>query len=514
MTRTNRSIASFASLLLLQVTTVTTGIFSTPLLLHWLGDERYGAFRAATDVTGYILLFEMGLGGALNAMLANVISQGDRDQVRITLGCGVRAYLRVLCLMLLAGVGLGCLIPHLVPIQHSLVRELQMGYWIGLLNMLLIPLNPFHLLADASQRTYFKSFLLITQGLLITGLLLLFSWLGWGIPGQFLAALIGNAFVNITLSWDGLRRYPDVVEAIIHPPKAISQQVNQRLWSLNVPNLVLHLAGRVGLLTDNVIVSFYLGPAAVVPFLITQRLASLAQMQIQAVGGSTWAALADLHTQGARDEFNTRLVDLTKIVVIVGLTVMIPITAYNAHFVTLWMGADRFGGWAVNLLAAANGLLRGVLFLWESCFMGTGTFPKLVRLSIFGTLVNGGISLVATHQLGMIGPLLGTFISAIALYAWLLPRLLHSVFGTSPRQLFWAIAQPLKVGIPYAVVVIGVAASHTPYGWLGLAGEMGCVALLYLVLVWHLVLNPQERLVWGQRLSGMMAQIRLRAFSH
>ncbi|MBD1847250.1 hypothetical protein H6F89_28370 [Cyanobacteria bacterium FACHB-63] len=45
MPRSRRSINNFASALLLQAVTVGIGVVITPLLLKWLGNDRFGAFR-------------------------------------------------------------------------------------------------------------------------------------------------------------------------------------------------------------------------------------------------------------------------------------------------------------------------------------------------------------------------------------------------------------------------------------------------------------------------------------
>lgn len=69
-------------------------------------------------------------------------------------------------------------------------------------------------------------------------------------------------------------------------------------------------------------------------------------------------------------------------------------------------------------------------------------------------------------------------------------------------MLAWrAVAQPLALGIPYGVAIWWFANSHTPWGWLGLAVEMGLAALIYLVIAWLLVSNESERQRWSYRIK-------------
>jgi len=82
------------------------------------------------------------------------------------------------------------------------------------------------------------------------------------------------------------------------------------------------------------------------------------------------------------------------------------------------------------------------------------------------------------------------------------------VFGTSLRQLFLAVAQPLAVGIPYGLVAWWIAKSHTPWGWLGLAIEMVLTSLIYFMLAWLFVLNQSERQLWIYRFRMLFSRFR------
>ncbi|MDM9383273.1 lipopolysaccharide biosynthesis protein [Chlorogloeopsis sp. ULAP01] len=506
--RTGRSVINFASGLLLQITSLSIGLVSTPLLLHWLGDDRYGSFRAASDWGNYLNLLELGIGGSLMALLAKAVGIGDRQQIRLTLATGIKAYLNIMAVMILVAVGLGCFITNLVPVKGTLADELQRGYWLVLLPIFLLPLTPFRLFADASQRSYFANLFMMLQSLLITCVALILARVGFGITGQYLAMVLGTMSFQLVMCWDGLRRFPDVFAALTDRKSQLP--IKKQLWQLNWPTLAINLSGQLSLFTDNIIISYSLSPATVVPFFVTQRLAMLAQSQIQGIGNATWAALADLHAKGEREKFNSRLIELTKLVAVIGLALMIAIAAYNPYFISLWVGQDRFGGEAVTLLAASNGFLLGLLSLWAWCFSGTGMQAIVVLPATLGSVINFIVSIMSTQFLGIAGPLLGTFIAFTTISLWQLPLLMRKVFGTSLKQLFFAVAKPLAVGIPYGLVVWCIARSHTPLGWLGLAAEMAVSAILYLVMAWLLVLNQTERSQWNNRLRMLFSTIHLR----
>lgn len=499
MTRATRSFWNFGSSLVFTGATVVTGLVATPLLVRWLGAERLGAFRTATDWLGYVTLLELGLGGALLPMLALALGRNGREGVRTVMAAGFRAYAWVAVGMLVGGGVVAVLAGRLIPVSVELHTDLRVGVLVGLLSLVWIPLSPLRSLTDASQRGHVVNLSLSVQAVTIAALSLLLARAGWGIRGQFLAVAIGTAAFYALLAFDVLRRDPAVLTWAARPAVA---DAGRALWRLNVPTVILQACGRVALLTDNIIVAFFMGPAAVVPFFVTQRLAAMAQAQLLAVGGATWAAMADLHAAGEHATLGRRVVELTQLVSVLGLAVMIPIGAYNHHFVALWV-PGHFAGHGVTLLAVTIGLCQGVFSLWGWLFTGTGRVAAILPLTVVASLVNLVVSIAGTWAFGWLGPLLGTLMSFVLVYAWGLPLLLRRDFNVSIRALCRAGAKPLLVGLPYAVAVGWLAFAHRPWGWVGLVGEMAGAASVYLALAWAVVLCREERAGWAARLRQL-----------
>ena len=103
-------------------------------------------------------------------------------------------------------------------------------------------------------------------------------------------------------------------------------------------------------------------------FFLTQRLAQLAQAQLQALGSATWAGMAQLHAQGEHALFRARLVELTRLTVVLGASVLVPIVVYNPRFVAMWVGPVQFAGMTLTSISALNALLLSVTALWGLCY--------------------------------------------------------------------------------------------------------------------------------------------------
>ena len=494
-----RSLKNYITGIFTQVIGLSISIFSTPLLLLWLGEERFGIFRAASDLGGYIGLLELGIGGSVMAVLASAVAQEDRSKISLSVGTSIKAYLQITGLMLLGTVVIGLLLTNIVKVPYFLHEELKLGYWIGAIAIVFLPLTPFRILADASHRSYFTSYLFFGQSLIITSISLLLAWSKWGIPGQYLAILAGAIFAQTILCWDGLKKYSNSFGSVFNANKEDQIEISNKIWQLNFPTLLWNFSGQIAFLADNLIISFYLGSAAVVPFFLTQRLIVICQSQLQGIGNATWAGLADLYHKNEIERFNHNAIKLTRFVSILGFGAMTVVGSYNPNFIGLWLGNARFAGEGVNLLAVINGFLMGILSLWGWLFTGTGHVRQGLPPLLLGALLNLAISLIFTPIIGITAPLLGTFLGFFPSF-WAYPILLNQIFGISIKKLLQALSKPFIVGIPYACLIWWIAQSHTPWGWIGLGAEMAISGLCYLILAWFSILTVSDREEWTNRL--------------
>src|SRR4051812_25734137 len=117
MSRTRQATWNYLSALLSAAVTLAVGLGATPHLMQWLTPVRFGAVRVLTEWYGYLALLELGLGGALQPLLARALGRGDEPALHRALAAGVRAYLRVTLLAVAVGLALAPVIdrPALRP---------------------------------------------------------------------------------------------------------------------------------------------------------------------------------------------------------------------------------------------------------------------------------------------------------------------------------------------------------------------------------------------------------------
>jgi O-antigen/teichoic acid export membrane protein len=430
------------------------------------------------------------------------VARGDASEVRRVLSVGLRGYLLLTGLMAVAGCLLGVFISDLVSVGPRLAGDLTWGWFLALAAVLLMPLNTFRVLVEVRQRGYLVNSALLVQGLLTTGLSVLFAYRGWGLQGQFLAGLLGQLPLPALLLWLGLserRRTGFSPFRAEHDPG---------LWreflALNSTTFVVALCSRLSLQSDSIVASAVLGPAAVVPLIVSLRLVTLAQGQVQAIGNASWAALADLYNRKETALFGERLVEATRLTSVLGVAALGPIVVLNPVFISLWVGPELFGGSLMTAVGAINGLLQATFSLWVWCFTSTGNVRRLVPMYLLSTAINVAGSIGFTYLLGPVGPLLGTLSAFLTVTLWRLPGHLRDTFGVSRRALYHAMLVPLAWGLLHMLALHLLTRVVPVRGWAALVAMMTFGGVTSLGGAFLFIFGPEDRARWLVRLRGVL----------
>lgn len=501
LTRTRRTTLSLSSNLLFTAATMLVGFVSTPLLLKWLGAERFGAFRVLVGWYAYLPLLELGLGGSLLALLPAAVARDDRREVCDLMSAAMRVYAWIVPLAAVLLLACAYEVPRLAALPGLGPGELRAALLISVIAVLWMPANIFRSMAEARQYLYVVNLLLVFQSIFTTVLQLLAARGGWGLAGQSLASVVGQMPVMVTLGWMAVRDYPGILRA--RPRK----ETRRRVWALNWPSFLVTLADRIGLLSDSIMVAWLLGPASVPAFFLTQRLSVMAQAQLQGVAGATWAGLVEIRHQGGAALFEARLLELTGLVSALGVSVLGPIFAYNHRFVQRWVGAHSYAGDAVSAFVCVNMWLWSVFALWTATVTGTGLIRRWLPYALTAAAVNTAASVAATIRFGLAGPLIGTCTAFLAVHVWALPAILATAFGIARRTLWRTLLAPLAWGLPYTYVLWHVARlGHANSAWPALMFEMGLAVSGGIALWWIFSLNGASRLQWKQRIQHAIAR--------
>ncbi len=499
--RTQRTLKTFSASLGYNLAGLFTGFIATPFLLKGLGEERFGAFRLLTDWLSHLGIFEIGLAGSLMALFVDALGKSDSQMTHKIFNAGIYYFTKIAIASIFGGVVIFAFIPHLISTFHPLIyTELRWGALILVLDYFLYPLAVMRYYLDSKQEGYKVHLLQTFQLIFITALLILFAQKGYGIIGQALAYVLGKGPSHLLLLFL-LKK-----EGFAFTQKAffeVDPSLKSTVQKLNTANFLFHLSGRMSLMTDNMIIGYFLGSVQVVPFFITLKLVQVLQGFLLGFGNSSWAALGEIYSQNQMSLFNERVLEVSKLIVIAAFSIFIPVYLFNESFVHLWVGFQHFAGKNITLLGAVNALLISLIAFWGWCFTATGKVEKLVSIHLAWAVINVGASMIFTNYYGLVGPLLGTLISYCLTLVWRLPMLMKVDFGISLRALFSSIALPLGLALIYTCGVYEIWGRDLISSWLELILKMAGVGGVFVILSFVFLLKKSEKNLWLGRVIAL-----------
>ncbi len=499
--RTALAAFSWITLVARSVITMAAGFVATPYLLRFLGAERLGAFRASQQWTNYLTFLYVGLGPTLVVLLLKPASRGDLAATVGVLKSGMRITMRqTLSVVLPAGIVIAWFMPELVGVSASIRSELRWGTILGLVSFLLAPLDVFRAVLACRQLGSLVNLGLSVQSVAISGVAVWLAWLGWGLPGQFVASVIGIAAFSAI----------SVYFAVSH----LSGYMNSRrvevdrteLWNLRWPMFLTGIGGQMNMFTDYIIVSLVADPVAVVTFSITQRLMTVLGGFVSAFSEVSWAGLAELRVAGQSELFERRVLELIRIFLGAGLCLLATLAAFNQHFVRLWVGLPYYGGDALTVLTAVQTAVVAyfMFFGWTIDMAGDTRYRVVVALP--GAILNVVLSALLGRSLGLYGVTLATVVAYLVGEAWYSPYLFCNRYGVSGRVVVRETIRSIVLAAPWAALVWWtIARSSFVMGWFSFTAAFGAATLVTTAYAWFVVLRTEDRALWRMRATAILS---------
>ena len=501
--RSRSALAAFSWITLVarSIITMAAGFVATPYLLRFLGAERLGAFRASQQWTSYLTFLYVGLGPTLLVVLLRPASRGDLAVTVGVLKSGMRITMRqTLAVVLPAGIAISWFMPDLVGVSASIRSELRWGTMLGLGALLLAPLEMFRSVLACRQLGSLVNLGLSVQSVAISAVAVWLAWLGWGLPGQFIASVVGIAAFSAIA----------VYFAVSHLSGYMSSRPVEvdgtELWALRWPMFLTGIGGQMNLLTDYVIVSLVADPVAVVTFSITQRLMTVLGGFVSSFSEVGWAGLAELRAAGQSELFERRVLELIRIFLGAGLCLLATLAAFNQHFVRLWVGLPYYGGDALTLLTAVQTAVVAyfMFFAWTIDMAGDNRFRVVVALP--GAILNVVLSAIFGRWLGLYGVTLATVVAYLVGEAWYSPYLFCNRYGVSGRVIVRETVRSIVLAAPWAAVVWWtIARSSFVAGWFSFTAAFGAAALITTAYAWFVMLRTEDRAAWRIRATAILS---------
>lgn len=480
MSRIRRATVAASFTYLQYALVIVSGIVLVPMLLHYLGARTYGLWLATGELLGYVGMVDLGVLGVLPWMIAEADGRGDRDRIRALLSNGFAVGLAV-------GVGYALVFWILwttLPSALSLSAADRQTIGPPLLLLVLTtvvayPLRVFSALIAGLQDVTFNGWLTASRHVLSIAVTVSLLMSGYG-----LYALAGASACMSMLTVIGglvrtMRLTPDLLRSWPRPSISTARTLMTNGAGVWFGALGWQLAS-----ASHGLVITALGRAEwVAVWACTSKLTSTATQLSWVVPDAGLVGLAQVHGEGrGPSRIRPLVLTLLRIHLLLAGGAACALLALNPAFVTRWVGADLFGGLALNTVLALG-------IIVHSTVHGLLTTASVVGRRVWAgvlTLLLGGLQVATALWLGARWGLPGVALSGVLCSLIVAvpggAALLRSSADVSMRALWDELARPWAL-LAGPVVVLGIGCGIF-YRELGLVGSVAVTSVVGLAYLW------------------------------
>lgn len=390
-----------------------------PLYLSEIGPALYGAWCGSGDLLVWLQTFDFGLPNIMIQRIGAAHGRGDQASIGAYLCSGMAMVGLVAVAALAAAFAVRGWVPLWMGLHGPSAQTLSTCFLIGAAAAVMnILSHGIHGLAKGIQQTAFVNAALVAAtaaGFGVTAALLLGGWglysIAWGSAVRAGIALAANLWFAASVMSRGLWRHFQLRGPLIREMAVLSPPVLLAGVSYGVMNN-----------SQAAIAAMTLGPSAATVLTVTRRAMDLARYFSDVVAYAAYGGFASLF---AGEEGRGRAMRVRAEVVAVYMTIAVALgmacMSVNPSFVTVWVGAEQFGGPVLTVVLATGLVVSGWSFLSNYLYRATGKQAEGAWMLVGEAVVRVPLMAALAQAFGLTG-LAAASIGTAAISGWLAYR--------------------------------------------------------------------------------------------
>jgi Membrane protein involved in the export of O-antigen and teichoic acid len=439
------------------------GFFLMPYILGVIGEEQYGAWVFINAIAGYSSLVYAGFGATICRYVADRSSREDWDGLNAVVSTIQTVYLGSACLVL-AFTGI-CVwfVPTFQNWNSLSVTQVQWALLIvGATIALGMIASVYGGVLVGTQRLDVKRGIEVTTGIVRLLLTLLCLHQRFGLITLALIFFVVTVVEHSVSAWFAYRQVPTLSVGPWHTRRDVMKEC----FGFSAFNAITLVAEYMIYFTDTVIIGFILGPLAVVPYQIGQRIAQMIQIPIEQIGEAVLPKAGELHARSQQHALGRLVAKGMGLSFLLSGAFLIGSFYFGGMLIRTWIGKEYPDSATVMVLLVGAQLVSLPMIVARKALLGSGKvrWPALVDLLEAGC--NLVLSLILIRIWGIVGVAWGTLIPLIVIELSLLLPYAMKELGVSRRAFWTDVIAPQFPAHVALIVFCEIAQRYVPAsGW-------------------------------------------------
>lgn len=363
------------------------GYIYVPIVLNWLGEEKYGIWATLLAIVSWISYFDIGIGNGLRNKLTKALSVGDEKQGQRLISS---AYAFIAALMTAAAV-IFCIAASFADWNRIFgVRDIAEDLkalvcvtviFVAVNFVLSICKNVLYALQKASDVSLME---LVTQGLNLLGIIAAKSLA----PADlFLIALIYGLSMTVTNIIFSMVLY---IRNKQLRPRFSEVELNEgkELTDLGLQFFIIQICALVLFTTDNLIISLLYGAADVTPYSASIKLFTAISSVYSAFLAPIWSAATKAKTEGNRSGLK-KIIKTLNFLMLPFFAAAVLLTIIFRPVAFIWLGRELNFSDGLILL----GGLYCILTIWCNTYSYIANGLELMKMSMVTAVIQASVNI-------------------------------------------------------------------------------------------------------------------------
>lgn len=390
-----------------QALLVVAGIFLTPFYLRHLGQHDYGLWLAGTQLLTYLTLTDFGVVALLPLETAYATGRAKgsdtADDLPHIIGQTTRIVLYQLPIVMIIATAMWLSIPAEWQGLRGPLGVILFAFVLG------FPLRILPALLQGLQDLAFANALQIVIWVTTTVSTILMVFAGWSLYALAVGWLISQFIATPLWLYRLMTRFPHVMPRRLPPMvwSAARSQLGKGFW-VSVGQVAQLLMSN----TDLLVVGKIFGPAAVVPYSCTGKLAGVLGNQATLLMHTATPALCELKTSESKQRVFQALVALSQGMLTFSGLVFCIVVLVNHWFVNWWVTAAQYGGLTLTLVLLILMVVRHWTTVTAYSVFSFGHQRRISLTNLCDGVVSTGSCIALGMAFGLPGAAAGSLIGA------------------------------------------------------------------------------------------------------
>lgn len=384
-----------------RVVSMAASFIMVPVLLEWLGAEKYGVWLTIQAVMGWFVLFDLGLGNGLRNKMAEALAKGEHSQVRIYVSTAyaiislISAGLMLLYALVYYHIDWVWVFNAPQVIADDLRRTMTLVYIFFCLQFVFQLVK---MIWMADQRPALSA--LVNMVATVISLVLIYlavrfyephlEWVAWAVSGSNMVLLLA---ANWWVFGGKYKKYRPSFSLI-------RREHIKSLTGIGVQFFILQGAALIVFATDNIIISQVIGPEEVPAYNIAYKYFNLVMVAFTLITVPYWSAFTDAFHQNDKEWIRNTIKLLNKIWVFLVFGILIMLLGAPLVY-EIWVGDAVEIPFNLSLSFALFVALSSGVAIYSNFLSGVGKIRLSIYHAVFVSIINIPLSLLLAGPLGL-----------------------------------------------------------------------------------------------------------------